>query len=90
MNYNVHVLCNGILAGLVSVTAACARIELWAASLIGLLGGMIFYYSRTIFNRYEIDDPLEVTEIHAICGIWSLTSVGLFDIKKGLLYTGSS
>jgi Amt family ammonium transporter len=88
MNYNVHVLCNGILAGLVSVTAACARIELWAAAIIGVLGGMIFYTSREVFIRLEIDDPLEITEIHAICGVWSLAAVGIFDLKTGWLYTG--
>lgn len=89
MNYNVHVLCNGILAGLVSVTAACARIELYAAAIIGLLGGIIFYTSREMFIRFEIDDPLEVTEIHAICGCWSLIAVGIFDLEKGWLYTGN-
>lgn len=90
MNYNVHILCNGILAGLVSVTAACARIELWAAAVVGTFGGIIFYYSRTVFHRFEIDDPLEVTEIHAVCGIWSLLAVGLFDVKTGLVYTGQA
>jgi Amt family ammonium transporter len=83
-------LCNGVLAGLVSVTAGCAHIQLWAAAVIGFIGGFIFYFSRTIFYRYEIDDPLEVTEIHAICGIWSLIAMGIFDVKEGLVYTGNA
>jgi len=44
--YNVHTLCNGVLAGLVSVTASCARIELWSAALIGMVGGIIFLSSK--------------------------------------------
>ena len=73
-----------------SVTAGCARIELWAAAVIGFLGGLIFYYSRTIITRYEIDDPLEVTEIHAVCGLWSLIASGIFDVHQGLVYTGKA
>tara|TARA_B110000285_G_C15055808_1_gene579492 strand:+ start:796 stop:945 length:150 start_codon:yes stop_codon:yes gene_type:complete len=41
-----------------------------------------------IIERFEIDDPLDITEVHGFCGIWSVISVGIFDIDKGFLYTG--
>lgn len=40
--FNVHQLCNGVLAGLVSVTACCHNIDLWAASTVGVIGSMIY------------------------------------------------
>lgn len=41
-HYNVHQLCNGVLAGMVSVTASCSNIELWAAAAIGIIGSVIY------------------------------------------------
>lgn len=89
MRFNVHTLCNGVLAGLVSVSASCANIDLWSASIIGLIGSMVYTSTRKLVMRFEIDDPLDITEIHGFCGIWSVIAVGIFDKDKGLLYKGS-
>ena len=89
MRYKVHILCNGVLAGLVSVSASCSNIELWSACLIGLIGSMIYTTTRKLFIRFEVDDPLDITEIHGFCGIWSVLAVGIFDKDFGLLYKGS-
>jgi Amt family ammonium transporter len=82
-------LCNSVLAGLVSVTASCKNIELWAASLIGCIGSIIYYNSKRVISRYEIDDPLDITEVHGLCGIWSVIAVGIFDKDKGYFYSGN-
>ena len=74
---------------MVSVTSSAANIELWSACLIGLIGSMIYTSSRKIINRFEIDDPLDISEIHGFCGIWSVIAVGIFDKDFGLLYKGS-
>jgi Amt family ammonium transporter len=87
-HYNVHTLCNGVLAGLVSVTAGCARIELWSAAIIGIIGSMIFLLSKKLIQRNEIDDPMDISEIHGVCGWWSIIAVGIFDVEEGLIYTG--
>ena len=83
-------LCNGVLAGMVSVTASCNNIELYAAGLIGIIGGMIYIQTKKIVQRFEIDDPLDISEVHGFCGIWSVIAVGIFDKDKGFFQTGSA
>jgi len=87
-DFEVATLCNSVIAGLVSVSASSFNIDLWAAGMIGGLGFLIYYNSKKTILRYEIDDPMEITEVHGICGIWSVLAVGLFDKDVGLLYTG--
>ena len=87
-HYNVQNLCNAVLAGMVSVTAAANNVELWAAAIIGAIGSQIYIHSKTIVQRFEVDDPLDVSEVHGFCGIWSIIAVGIFDRNLGLLYTG--
>lgn len=87
--YNVHQLCNGVLAGLVSVTASCHNISLWAALFIGFVGSVIYVQTNRLVARFEIDDPLDISEVHGFCGIWSVIAVGIFDIDKGFFYTGN-
>ena len=60
-HYNVHELCNGVLAGMVSVTASCNNIDLWAALVIGIVGSGIYMNSKMLLTRYEIDDPMQVS-----------------------------
>lgn len=73
-------MCNGVLAGLVSVTASSYNIDLWAAALIGVIGSIIYSSTKKIIIRYEIDDPLDVSEVHGFCGIWAVIAVGIFDL----------
>ena len=56
--------------------------------MIGVIGSLIYTQSRKLVQRYEIDDPLDITEVHGICGIWSVIAVGIFDLDYGLIYTG--
>jgi ammonia channel protein AmtB len=61
---------------------------LWSACLIGLIGSYIYTFTKRLLERFEIDDPLDNSEIHGFCGIWSIIAVGIFDNEKGLIYTG--
>jgi len=54
-------LCNGILAGLVAVTASCDAIANWAAVVTGILGSIVYSLGVRLLNRLKIDDPLEAT-----------------------------
>jgi ammonia channel protein AmtB len=55
-----------------------------------MIGSVIYSQTRIIINRFEIDDPLGVTEVHGACGFWSLIALGLFDLDHGLLITGDA
>ena len=52
---------NGILAGLVSVTAACNDYEPWAAAVIGAIGSLVYIGSSRFLAKIKVDDPLEAT-----------------------------
>jgi Amt family ammonium transporter len=72
-------LCNGMLAGLVSITASCAYVAPWAAILIGGLAGLLVVWSALFIERVVgVDDPVGAISIHATCGAWGILAVGLF------------
>lgn len=75
---------------MVSVTASCKNIDLWAAATIGIIGSQIYIHTHKLISRYEIDDPLDISEVHGFCGIWAILAAGIFDREKGLFYSGSS
>jgi Amt family ammonium transporter len=84
--YNVTPLTNGILAGLVAITAGCNNVEPWAATLIGGIGGLIYIRTSEFNNYVHLDDPLDAHPIHGASGFWGIFAVGLFDRSKGFLY----
>ena len=70
---------NGILAGLVSITAGCAVVTSYAACLIGAVGGVTVYAtSHFVLHRAKIDDPVDAFAVHGACGCWSLLATALF------------
>jgi Amt family ammonium transporter len=87
---------NGLLAGLVSITAGCGAVYNWAAVLIGIVGGVIVVFAvEFIDKKLKVDDPVGAVAVHGICGAWGVIAVGLFaatDLegfwKKGLFYGG--
>eukprot|EP01064_Diplonema_japonicum_P023254 TRINITY_DN33697_c0_g1_i1.p1 TRINITY_DN33697_c0_g1~~TRINITY_DN33697_c0_g1_i1.p1 ORF type:complete len:515 (+),score=167.58 TRINITY_DN33697_c0_g1_i1:81-1625(+) len=76
--WDILTLLNGILAGLVSITAPCAVVEPWAAVVIGVIGGMVYVGASTMLRGLEIDDPLDAFPVHGACGVWGVLSVGIF------------
>merc|ERR1719409_2393034 len=81
--YDCAALCNGILAGLVSITAPCGNVESGSAVLIGLLGGIIYYGSAALIKKLTIDDPVDAFSVHGSCGIWGCLAAALFDFGAG-------
>jgi Amt family ammonium transporter len=69
---------NGILAGLVSVTAGCGNLTMSGAWLAGLVGGGIVVYSVSALDSLRIDDPVGAFSVHGVCGIWGTIVVGLW------------
>jgi len=71
-------MCNGMLAGLVAITAPCAFVDPWAAALIGAVAGWLVVVSVFFFEARGIDDPVGAISVHGINGLWGLLSVGIF------------
>jgi Amt family ammonium transporter len=69
---------NGILAGLVGITAGADVINPAAAILVGAIAGGLVVFSVLAFDKLKIDDPVGATSVHLTCGIWGTLAVGLF------------
>ena len=76
---------NGILAGLVGITAGCDAISMPAAWVIGFIGGALVVYAVSFVDALGIDDPVGAFSVHGFGGIWGTLAVGLFHTDKGLL-----
>ncbi|MDP5108205.1 MAG: ammonium transporter, partial [Ilumatobacteraceae bacterium] len=88
---------NGLLAGLVGVTAGCWAVNGLGAIVIGALAGVIVVFSVIFFDRIRIDDPVGAVSVHGVCGAFGTLAVGLFSatevdgvVKKGLFYGGGA
>src|SRR5262249_33629524 len=76
---DISMSCNGMLAGLVAITAPCAFVAPWAACVIGLIAGMLVCFSVEWFDRKaKVDDPCGAVSVHGVCGAWGLLALGLF------------
>ena len=72
-------LANGMLAGLVAITAPCAFVTAPAAVLIGAIAGVLVVVSVYFFERTaRIDDPVGAISVHGVNGLWGILSLGLF------------
>lgn len=69
---------NGILAGLVGITAGADVVSEASSIIIGLIAGVIVVFSILFFDRMKVDDPVGAISVHGICGIWGTLAVGLF------------
>ncbi|MCW5726468.1 ammonium transporter [Parvibaculum sp.] len=69
---------NGILAGLVAITANCHIVDTSAAVLIGAIGGIVCYLASHLLERLEIDDAVDAVPVHLAAGIWGTLAVAIF------------
>ena len=70
---------NGMLAGLVAITAPCAFVAPWAAAVIGIIASVLVIESSFFVERkLRIDDPVGAISVHGVCGMFGLLSVGVF------------
>jgi len=75
---DVSMAANGLLAGLVAITAPCGAVETWAAVVIGAVAGGIVVFSVKFFDRVKVDDPVGAISVHGVCGTWGTLSIALF------------
>ena len=88
-------LCNGILAGLVSISAPCGVVEPYGAAAIGAVGACVYQLASHVLILARIDEPLNASPVHLACGMWGVIAVGLFSTEGysvgrawGLFYGG--
>lgn len=77
---DLSMIINGILAGLVAITAPCAYVNIPSAVIIGLIAGIIVVFSVTLFDKIGIDDPVGATSVHLVCGVFGTLAVGLWAV----------
>lgn len=82
--YDVGALCNGILAGLVSITAGCGNMESGSAFATGLIGAFVYQAASMLLQKLHIDDPVDASPVHGFCGAWGVIAAGLFDWGRGI------
>src|SRR5258706_540442 len=78
MKPDTTLLCNGMLAGLVAITAPCAFVNPMGAAIIGLVAGVLVIISVFFLERMGIDDPAGAISVHGANGLWGVLSVGIF------------
>jgi len=82
---------NGMLAGLVAITAPCAFVSPWAAAVIGALAAVLAIEAVYFIERRGIDDPVGAIAVHGVCGTFGVLAVGIFaNGKYGAAWNGSS
>ena len=69
---------NGLLAGLVSITAGADSVSPFASVLMGAIGGVIVVFSIIFLDKIKVDDPVGAISVHGTCGIWGTIAVGIF------------
>lgn len=84
---DVSMTLNGILAGLVGITAPCDVVSPLSSVIIGLVAGVLVVSSiEFIDKKLHIDDPVGAVSVHGVCGLWGMLAVGIFANDNG--YTG--
>lgn len=71
-------MCNGMLAGLVAITAPCAFVSAGGAAIIGIIAGLIVVEAVFFFDKRRIDDSVGAISVHGVNGCWGCLSIGLF------------
>jgi Amt family ammonium transporter len=82
--------CNGLLAGLVAITAPCAYVAPWAAAVIGIVAGVLVVAVVVLVeHKAKVDDPVGAVAVHGANGLWGVLALGLFaDGKYGDGFNG--
>lgn len=88
---DVSMTLNGVLAGLVAITAGCDVVSPAGALIIGLIAGVLVVVAVEFFDqKLKIDDPVGAVSVHGVCGAFGTIVTGLFATKDGLFYGGGT
>lgn len=87
---DVTMTINGVLAGLVAVTAGCNVLEPGSAIIIGLVAGVLVDVAVIFIDKIKIDDPVGAIAVHGVNGLFGTIAVGLFAAEDGLFFGGGT
>ena len=82
-NLDLTMFLNGILGGLVGITAGADQMSPTDAILIGAIAGAIIVFAVSLIDRLKLDDPVGAIAVHLVCGIWGTLAVGIFGELAG-------
>jgi Amt family ammonium transporter len=82
-NFDLTMFMNGVLGGLVGITAGADQMSPFDAILIGLIAGVIVVLGIALIDKLKLDDPVGAVAVHLICGIWGTLAVGIFGAMAG-------
>lgn len=83
-SYDLSMVLNGILAGLVGITAGADLMSVTDSIIIGIIAGILIVLAVSFFDKLKLDDPVGALAVHLVCGIWGTLAVGLFGEKAGM------
>ena len=87
---DITMVINGVLAGLVGITAGCNVVSPVSAILIGLVAGVLVDIAVVVIDNMGVDDPVGAIAVHGVNGAWGTLAVGLFAMEGGLLTGGGA
>ncbi len=76
--FDITMILNGALGGLVAITAGADLFDIYTPILIGLIGGALVVFAVPLFDRLRLDDPVGALSVHLVNGIWGTIAVGIF------------
>ena len=82
-NFDLTMFMNGVLGGLVGITAGADQMSPTDAILIGLISGVVVVLGIALIDKLKLDDPVGAVAVHLICGIWGTLAVGIFGAMAG-------
>ncbi len=68
---------NGILGGLVGITACCDCMTDWMSIVVGLVAGVLVTFAILLLDKFQIDDPVGAFPVHGVCGVWGCMAIGI-------------
>ena len=87
MKPSLSLTLNGVLAGLVGITAGCDAVAPSGAVLIGAICGVVMIFAVDFIDKVlKIDDPVGASSVHGVCGFLGTVLTGLFSTSEGLFY----
>ena len=83
-NFDLTMFMNGVLGGLVGITAGADLMNPMDAIFIGIIAGAVIVFGVSLIDKLNLDDPVGAIAVHLICGIWGTLAVGIFGDMAGV------